>query len=98
MVAQVTAAQVVGAELSPLAAPLLHKKEVMGGSAITQYRVAATGAYDVHGFAGRDTPAGRAARSQIVDFVSSIWQTGTAKITVPTDCPAERCDFGGGLP
>ncbi len=98
MVAQVTSAQLVGAELSPLAASLPRKKEVMGGSAITQYRVASTGAYDVHGFAGRDTPAGRAARSQIVDFVRSIWQTGTAKITVPADCPAERCDFGGVMP
>ncbi len=98
MVAQVTSAQLVGAELSPLAAALPQKREVIGGSALTQYRVAQTGAYDVHGFAGRDTPAGRAARAQIVDFVSSIWQTGTAKITVPAACPAERCDFGGGRP
>lgn len=98
MVAQVTSAKLVGAELVPLAASIPRATEVTGGSALTQYRVAETGAYDVHGFAGRDTPAGRAARAQIVDFVSSIWQRGSAKITVPAGCPSGSCDFSGGKP
>ncbi|MBL8635319.1 MAG: hypothetical protein JNM40_18985 [Myxococcales bacterium] len=93
MVAVVTAAQQVGAELSPIPAQIPRASEVSRGSAITQYKVADTGAYDIHGFAGRDTPAGRAARSQIVDFVQSIWQTGTAKITVPATCTGGSCDF-----
>lgn len=98
MVAQVTHAKLVGAELVPLGSPIPRASEVVGGSALTQYRVDATGSYDVHGFAGRDTPAGRAARAQIVDFVSSIWQRGTAKITVPSDCPAGSCDFRSSKP
>jgi len=93
MVAVVTSAQQVGAELVPIAAKLPLAREVIGGSAITQYRVAATGAYDIHGFAGKDTPAGRAARAQIVDFVGSIWNSGQAKITVPAGCANGSCDF-----
>ena len=96
MVAVVTAAKQVGAELVPIAAKIPLASEVEGASAITQYKVAATGAYDIHGFAGRDTPAGRAARSQIVDFVSSIWRDGKAKITVPSTCPSGSCDFSKG--
>ncbi len=93
MVAVVTGAKQVGAELSPIAAQIPRASEVSQGSAITQYKVGDTGAYDIHGFAGRDTPAGRAARSQIVDFVQSIWQTGSAKITVPFACTGGSCDF-----
>lgn len=95
MVAVVTDAKLVGAELSPLALSLPRQNVVEAGSGITQYRVADTGPYDVHGFAGRNTPAGRAARAQIVDFVRSIWNDGEAKITVPTACPSSRCDFSG---
>lgn len=93
MVAVVTTAQQVGAELVPIPAQIQRATEVSRGSAITQYKVGDTGAYDIHGFAGRDTPAGRAARSQIVDFVQSIWQTGAAKITVPAACTGGSCDF-----
>ena len=95
MVAVVTDAKLVGAELSPFALSLPRQNVVEAGSGITQYRVADTGPYDVHGFAGRNTPAGRAARAQIVDFVRSIWNDGEAKITVPTGCPSGRCDFSG---
>ena len=73
----------------------IQRGGTLAGSGITQYRVADTGPYDVHGFAGRNTPAGRAARAQIVDFVRSIWNDGEAKITVPTGCPSGRCDFSG---
>ena len=94
MVAVVTGAKQVGAVLVPIAANIAPAAEVDGASGITQYRVTSTDPLKVHGFAAQDTPAGRAARSQIVDFVSAIWMDGKAKITVPAGCIGGSCDFG----
>jgi hypothetical protein len=66
--------------------------EVIDGSAITQYRTAEEGIFEVHGFAGRDAPAGRAAREQILDFLESAW-SGASRIRPPSMCPAAGCDF-----
>jgi hypothetical protein len=77
----------------------LRANEVSGGAALTQYRVPSTvtGPYNVHGFAARGTVAGVAAREQIVGFISSLWATGTPRVTVPAACqmntPAGSCDF-----
>lgn len=98
MVAVVTGAKQVGAVLVPIAAKIPLATEVEGGSAITQYRVTSKDPYDVHGFAAEDTPAGNAARQQIVDFTSAIWTTGKAKITVPAGCASGSCDFGSPKP
>ena len=77
----------------------LRANAVSGGAALTQYRVPSTvtGPYNVHGFAARGTVAGVAAREQIVGFISSLWATGTPRVTVPAACqmntPAGSCDF-----
>ncbi|RME24150.1 MAG: hypothetical protein D6798_11880 [Deltaproteobacteria bacterium] len=71
--------------------------EVRTGAGLTQYRVPATGAYDVHGFAARDTPAGAAAFEQIVEFALSVWEDEDPRITFPDGCaevtPSGDCDF-----
>jgi len=93
MVAVVTGAKQVGAVLVPIAAQISPAAEVDGASGITQYRVTATEPLQIHGFAAADTPAGRAARAQIVDFVNAIWVSGKPKITVPAGCKNGSCDF-----
>lgn len=99
MVAVVTGAKQLGAVLDPVAAGLEAAVAVSGGqSALTQYRVAATQPYRIHGFAADDTPAGRAARQQIADFVRSIWIDGRPAITVPSGCTNRSCDFSGSVP
>jgi hypothetical protein len=99
MVAVVTAARQLGAELVKVAAGLPAADAVSGyTSALTQYRVASTQPYRIHGFAGDDTPAGRAARQQIADFVRSIWSDGRPAITVPAGCMNRSCDFSGTTP
>ncbi len=54
------------------------------------------GPYNVHGFAARDTPAGVAAREQIVGFIRSLW-AGSMRVTIPSGCamntPPGSCDF-----
>lgn len=92
MVAVVTDAKQVGATLVPIAAGIAAATQVEGASAITQYRVASTDAYEIHGFAATNTPAGMAARAQIASFVTSVW-AGAPKITVPASCPNGSCDF-----
>jgi hypothetical protein len=93
MVAVVTAAKQVGAVLVPIAANIQQAAQVDGASGITQYHVSATDPLKIHGFAAADTPAGRAARGQIVDFVSAIWKGGQPRIAVPASCPGGSCDF-----
>lgn len=64
-------------------------------SAITQFRVPPdTSAFNTHGFATEDQPAGRAARAQIASFLESVW-AGAPHITVPDACAAQggSCDF-----
>lgn len=92
MVAVVTSAKQVGAVLVPIAAGIPQAAETTGESAITQFRVASTDPYQIHGFADTNTPAGMAAREQIAAFVSSAW-AGKPTITVPASCPSASCDF-----
>lgn len=72
---------------------------VTEGAGLTQFRVPDTGVYDVHGFAGRDTPAGAAAMEQIFAFALSCW-AGEPRIASPTLCDEATadgsCDFGAG--
>ncbi len=86
----------LGAVLAPIVG-LPLAEEAVGQSAMTQFRVADTGKYDVHGFAARDTPAGRAAREQITDFFLSI-AAGAPRISVPSGCPDGSCDFAAAGP
>ncbi len=71
---------------------------VTSGSALTQFKVPSTvvGPYNVHGFAARGTPAGIAAREQIVGFIRSLW-AGSMRVTIPSGCamntPPGSCDF-----
>ncbi len=71
---------------------------VLGATALEQFRVPDTGAYDVHGFAARDTPAGDAALEQILGFMSSAL-AGEPSIAHPTGCSEVTadgsCDFSG---
>ncbi|MBL8682056.1 MAG: hypothetical protein JNK05_23010 [Myxococcales bacterium] len=99
MVASVTGAQQIGAPLSTVyRVTRATEDRVDNGVAFTQYRVPSTvtGAYDVHGFAARDTPAGLAAREQIFAFIQSVWM-GMPRATLPPRCvsntPANSCDF-----
>lgn len=91
MVAVVTKADQVGAVLSPIAG--VSQVEVADKhTAITQYRVPDTDELDIHGFAARNTPAGDAAREQILSFVKSVLD-GQPKITLPSGCKGGSCDF-----
>jgi hypothetical protein len=91
MAAVVTGADQVGAVLSPIMG--VSPVEVAEGhSAITQYRVPDTDELDIHGFAARDTPAGTAAREQILAFLLSVY-AGKPAITVPPGCKGGSCDF-----
>jgi hypothetical protein len=94
MVAAVTHATQVGAVLVPVAAGIPTAPEVDGASGFTQYRVVASEPLDVHGFASKDTPAGKAARVQSAAFLSSVY-AGSPKIVVPAGCPNGSCDFSG---
>lgn len=71
---------------------LPQASSIAGASGITQFRVADIGLYEVHGFAARDTPAGRAAFDQIQLFLASAW-AGAPVIDVPAGCPVTGCDF-----
>ena len=89
-------AAIVGPVLEPITG-LNQVDEVRGGVGITQYRVANTGVYDVHGFAARSTPAGEAAMEQIFAFLRSGWDEGVPVISFPEGCSgvtaAGDCDF-----
>jgi hypothetical protein len=99
MVATVTRARQLGAALSPVYGVTPQANgEVLNGVAFTQFRVPSrvTGAYDVHGFAARDTIAGDAAREQIFAFIQSVW-SGMPRSLTPSYCvvntPMNSCDF-----
>lgn len=69
---------------------------VSGGVGFTQFRVPDTGVFDVHGFAGKDSPAGDAAMQQIFDFARAAW-AGSPEIVPPPLCADwtddGSCDF-----
>ncbi len=71
---------------------------VEGATALEQFRVPDTGAYDVHGFAARDTLAGDAALEQILGFMTSAL-AGEPSIVHPSGCSDltadGSCDFTG---
>ncbi len=71
---------------------------VATATALTQFRVPDTGAYDIHGFAARDTLAGHAALEQILGFMTSALE-GEASIAHPEGCSEVTsdgsCDFSG---
>ena len=91
MVAIVTGAQQVGEVLAPISG-VERVDECIDQSCITQYRTTAEGAFDIHGFAARDRPAGRAAREQTSEYLSTAME-GRSRIVAPSLCPAENCDF-----
>jgi hypothetical protein len=97
MAAASAGATQVGAVLAELPESR-RANEITSGSALTQYRVPTTvvGPYNVHGFAARETPAGVAAREQIVGFIRSLW-SGAMRVTIPSGCamntPPGSCDF-----
>ena len=90
-VAILTGAQQVGVPLHPIEG-LTDTDHLVGATGMTQYQVGDTGVYDVHGFAARDTPAGRAAFGQIEHFLETSW-AGNPDITVPSTCPSTGCVF-----
>lgn len=99
MVATVTRARQLGAVLSPVYGVTPQANgEVIDGVAFTQFRVPSrvTDAYDIHGFAARDTIAGDAAREQIFAFIHSVWN-GMPRSLTPSYCvvnmPMNSCDF-----
>jgi len=71
---------------------------VIGATALEQFRVPDTGAYDVHGFAARSTLAGDAALEQILGFMTSA-RAGESSIEHPVGCSEVTadgsCDFEG---
>jgi hypothetical protein len=91
-VALTTSAVQLGKVLVPIAG-VTPATDAIDTSALTQFRVTAATALDVHGFAAKDTSAGAAAREQIRAFVATVL-AGTPRITVPAGCPAGNCDFG----
>lgn len=72
------------------------RNEAVGRSAITQFKVPQGSVFEVHGFAARNTPAGRAARDQIFGFLQSSL-AGTSRIDFPQGCVEsgreQTCDF-----
>jgi hypothetical protein len=91
MVAVTVGARHVGGILEPIPG-VEPVDEVVDASAITQYRTGEEGVFEVHGFAGRNAPAGEAAREQILEFLESAW-AGSSRIRAPSMCPSAGCDF-----
>lgn len=82
----------VGAVLVPIPGVEPAKAAAVTESALTQYHVPDPGALEIHGFAARDTPAGKAARDQIRTFVKSALM-GNPETVVPPGCAGGSCDF-----
>ena len=88
----VTGAHMVGAPLSPIHG-IPREDEVVGQSAITQFRAEGTALGDVHGFAANTgNRSGQAAMEQIQAFLESAWE-GTPTVRVPSQCEGGSCDF-----
>ncbi|MDX2012858.1 MAG: hypothetical protein SFW67_21850 [Myxococcaceae bacterium] len=91
----------VGAVLEPVEG-VSRVPVAEGRTALTQFRISNrnTDPIDRHGFGGRDTSAGRAAREQIRAFIDSAWR-GAPRIAVPPGCTRaglDSCDFGEEAP
>ncbi len=88
-------ATLVGPAIDDLMGGLPAADSVEGATGITQFRTSETEDYDVHGFADRDTAAGRAGREQIADFLQSVLE-GAPRIEVPQTCIEHgSCDWVG---
>jgi hypothetical protein len=88
-------ATLVGPAIDDLVGVLSTATSIEGATGITQFRTSETEDYDVHGFADRDTAAGRAARDQIAGFLQSVLD-GAPRIDVPAACVARgSCDWAG---
>jgi len=88
-------ATLVGAPIDDLVGGLSAATSIEGATGITQFRTSETEDYDVHGFADRDTAAGRAARDQIAGFLQSVLD-GAPRIDVPAACVEHgSCDWAG---
>jgi hypothetical protein len=93
MLAVATGATQVGAVLVPILG-VPTAEEAAGKTGLTQFKIAGTDPYEVHGFAAGGSPAGVAARQQITAYLKSAWE-GQPKISVPASCPGGNCDFSG---
>ena len=87
----------VGAVLEPVEG-VMPVKQARARTALTQFRIpnGITDLIERHGFGGKDTLAGVAAREQIRAFLGSVW-AGAPLITVPPTCTRaglDSCDFG----
>lgn len=88
-------ATLIGPAIDDLIGVLSTATSIEGATGITQFRTSETEDYDVHGFADRDTAAGRAARDQIAGFLQSVLD-GAPRIDVPAACVARgSCDWAG---
>ncbi|MDP1920594.1 MAG: hypothetical protein Q8L14_30405 [Myxococcales bacterium] len=97
LVATSSRAVQVGAVLEPVEG-VTPVTQASGRTALTQFRIP-NGITDLiarHGFGGKNTLAGVAAREQIRAFLDSVW-AGAPLITVPATCTRaglNSCDFG----
>lgn len=75
---------------------LERAERVVGRSGYTEFKTSETSATAVHGFAARDSEAGRAARDQIQAFIRTLWD-GAPVIEIPERCLENTrpgvCDF-----
>lgn len=88
-------------QLEPVLQPVLGLEStdqvVTNGATLTQFWVPDTGQYQVHGFAAGNTPAGEAARDQILQFLTTSW-AGAPEMEFPEGCAVTAdgsCDFRG---
>lgn len=97
LVATSSRAVQVGAVLEPVEG-VMPVMQASGRTALTQFRIpnGITDLIERHGFGGKNTLAGVAAREQIRAFLDSVW-AGAPVITVPQTCARaglNSCDFG----
>jgi hypothetical protein len=86
----------LGPTLAPIHGLDVVDEPVQGGAGLSQFRVRDDGDFQVHGFAARDTPAGRAALGQVTTFLLSGWEDGVPTLAHPEGCavtPDGTCDF-----
>lgn len=82
--------------LDPIVAVEGSPGPVFGGAVLEQFRVPNTGAYDVHGFAARNTVAADAAMEQFIGLLTTAWE-GNPTVERASLCLEQglggTCDF-----
>ncbi|MFO0745004.1 MAG: hypothetical protein U1F43_04910 [Myxococcota bacterium] len=77
-------------------AGLSQATEARGRTALCEFATVPGSASSIHGFAAGDSPAGQAARAQLIAFVATLWADDPV-ITIPDAClpldPPGLCDF-----